>query len=217
MPIKAIILDMDGTFVNSEHVHEKAEHHVCKKYGIPLLPGEPSYWRGMRSKDIFRMLIKRYYKTGLTEERLQREKENYFMAFGRGHIKVYPGFWYFLHQFRPTYKLAVATSSTERLQRFIFKELKIGKIFDAVITGDHVRNGKPHPEEYTAAIHALGLKPKECVVIEDADNGIIAAKRAGARTIGVAQTLPRKRLLMADLVVNKLSDITPAVLKRLER
>src|ERR1700677_988303 len=80
-----------------------------------------------------------------------------------------------------------------------------------MITADDVANGKPHPEPYLKGAESLGVKPEECVVIEDAPAGIQAAHAAGMKAIGLASTYPGAALTAADAVIQRLNQIRVAV------
>lgn len=217
--MKAIILDMDGTFVKSERFHTRAEIEVCRKYGLFMTKKILDQYRGGRTKDLIKDIIRWYGLRGVTAASFIREKDALFMAYAKGNLQLYPGFQQFLKRMAPQYQIAVATSSSRQLQQFVFGELGIHNTFKIVMTGDRVKQGKPDPEEFLKTMKALGVAPKDCVIIEDADNGIIAAKKAGAKAIGITNTLPATRLRQAkaDAVVKRFSEITPLLLERLTK
>jgi len=99
--------------------------------------------------------------------------------------------------------LRVAVASSADLIKI---EANLGKIglppgqWDAVISAEDVVNKKPAPDIFLAAARKLGITPAECAVIEDAVNGVQAAKAAGMRCVAVAQTFPADKLAAADLV-----------------
>jgi len=78
--------------------------------------------------------------------------------------------------------------------------------------GDEIARGKPDPEIYLLAARRLAVDPRDCVAIEDAPNGVQAAKHAGMRCIAVTNSVARERLEGADLIVTSLADDLSAVL-----
>jgi len=86
---------------------------------------------------------------------------------------------------------------------------RIRSMFGILVTGDRVKNGKPHPEPYVKAAQGLRVRPAECMVIENAPLGIESAKRAGMFCIALATSLPQEYLERADVVVRRLEDIFP--------
>jgi beta-phosphoglucomutase-like phosphatase (HAD superfamily) len=82
--------------------------------------------------------------------------------------------------------------------------------WDAIVTGEDVERRKPEPDIFTCAARKMALPPVRCAVVEDAVNGIQAAKAAGMRCVAVAQTFPEELLAEADLVRRSLIDLTLA-------
>jgi sugar-phosphatase len=76
-----------------------------------------------------------------------------------------------------------------------------------LVTADDVANGKPHPEPYLKGAELMGVKPADCLVIEDAPAGIQAARAGGMKVIGMTSTYPATRLNEADFVVQRLPQI----------
>jgi HAD superfamily hydrolase (TIGR01509 family) len=85
--------------------------------------------------------------------------------------------------------------------------------WDAIVTGEDVDRRKPEPDIFLAAARRLGLAPLRCAVVEDAINGIQAAKAAGMRCVAVAQTFPALELGEADVVKASIADVTLADLR----
>ncbi|MBI3328623.1 MAG: HAD family phosphatase, partial [Nitrospinae bacterium] len=79
-------------------------------------------------------------------------------------------------------------------------------VFELVVSGDDVTQGKPDPEIYRTVAQRLEVHPAECVVIEDAPAGVQAAKSAGMHCIAITNTVPRAQLQRADLIVDSLED-----------
>jgi len=88
--------------------------------------------------------------------------------------------------------------------------------FAAIVTGDEVTNGKPHPEPYLRAAELLGVDPRKCIAVEDSPRGIAAAMASGARTIGIVSVVPVKPQPGLSRVT-ELDQITPAVLDAIMR
>jgi beta-phosphoglucomutase-like phosphatase (HAD superfamily) len=76
------------------------------------------------------------------------------------------------------------------------------------IHGDHVKHKKPNPELFLLAAEGIGIEPANCVVIEDAPNGVEAAKNAGAKCIAVTNSTTADKLQQADLICDSLCEIT---------
>ena len=116
----------------------------------------------------------------------------------------------------PEFKLGIATSSPENKARPTLKAARIDLLkFNAFINGDMVERKKPDPEIYLTAAKALDLSPTRCVVVEDAVEGIKAAKAAGMKCIGVTNSFPAERLAEADYIVESAERIDLALLRTL--
>jgi HAD superfamily hydrolase (TIGR01509 family) len=88
------------------------------------------------------------------------------------------------------------------------------ELFDVVVAGDEVRNGKPHPEPYLTAAQELDVDPADCVVIEDSPGGTASGTAAGAFVVAVPQwvTIPEAP---RRLVLESLAGVTPDMLREL--
>ena len=102
--------------------------------------------------------------------------------------------------------MAIVSSTPRANIELILGSLGLAGAFAVVVAAEDARRGKPHPEGFLAAAERLGVAPADCVVLEDAPEGIEGAKAAGMRCIGVATTRPPQRLSAADLVVGRLDD-----------
>lgn len=104
--------------------------------------------------------------------------------------------------------MAVASSADQNkvmanLQKIGLRE----EAWDVVLTSEHVKQNKPAPDIFLSAAREPGVDPSACVVVEDAVNGVQAAKEAGMRCVAVAQTFPAERLQAADIVRDRISDV----------
>jgi sugar-phosphatase len=105
-----------------------------------------------------------------------------------------------------TNQWAVVTSGTRVVATF---RLRVGGVPmpNTLVAAEDVTRGKPDPEGYLKAAQLLGRKPSECIVVEDAPAGLIAARAAGMQSIGIASTFDALQLTDATMVVQKLADI----------
>jgi len=133
---------------------------------------------------------------------LLREKERRFHQLAR-HVAIDPRLVERLRRFsRQGVPLALVTGTSAReVSRLVPRAIM--RLFHAVVTGDRVRRGKPHPEPYRRAFQQLGVQPAQAVVVENAPYGIRAAHRAHAKLIiALASSLPTRFLQEAHVVAN---------------
>lgn len=104
------------------------------------------------------------------------------------------------------YPLGLVTGTPAKEIEHILPE-KIKRMFDCIVAGDQVKDGKPHPAPYLKAAEILGVSPEECLVVENANLGIKSAKKAGMFCVALATSLPRGYLKGADIILDELNEI----------
>lgn len=105
------------------------------------------------------------------------------------------------------YKLGLTTGAPRLEVEMVLKKLGLEQAFDEIVTIEDYGKSKPDPEGYLLTSKKLGIKPSECMVIEDAPAGIRAAKAAGMRCIGITTTHSREELIESDIVIDELKEI----------
>ena len=180
---------MDGTLVNNLAYHFMAFDAYAKREGFTMLEPVSLKINGMHSNDIFPMLLGDEVVAEYGLDRLNREKEEVYREMYRPNIKPIAGIIELLQRAKESgIKCAIGSSGCRENVEFIIEGLGIADYIDSSISGSDVTHGKPHPEIFTKAHEALGLKAEECIVVEDAVNGIIAALAAGCKCIAVTTT-----------------------------
>ena len=106
------------------------------------------------------------------------------------------------------FRLAIATSGSFEKSRAIVKSVKVPYEKMVHVSGNDVKRRKPAPDLFLLAAQRLGIEPERCVVIEDAPDGVRAAKAAGAKCIAVTNTTTAENLSGADLICDSLDEIT---------
>ena len=205
---KAIIFDMDGVIVDSMPYHFLAWHEALRPLGIRVSCFEVYCREGERweksLKDFLRQGNIKPTKAILKKIFIRRQKifRSYFKRL------IFSGAEEFLKCLKKKgYLLGLVTGTPmPELEKILPKRIK--KFFDYFVTGDRVKNGKPSPEPYLQAAQGLSVKPGECVVVENAPLGIESAKRAGMFCVAVTTSLPEDYLKRADVVVDRLEEIT---------
>ena len=207
---KAIIFDMDGVITDSEPLQMKAERLVCDKFGISVPLEEWKNFKGKTNRDIFSYILKKYSSKPLPVQQLIDEKRKKYIEISSEKLTLVDGFLDFIEKIRKMVPLiALTTSSSAIVQKFVFDKYNLHKYFDVITTGDEAKNGKPHPEPYSLTISKLGVKPQDAIVIEDSDNGVISAKAAGCTVVAIMTSFPRGILASkrADYVVDSFDEI----------
>ena len=213
--IKAVIFDMDGVIVDSEPINYEVIRITFEKAGVKISKKEfIEEWivKGTGSREA----IKRH-NIKMSFEDLQKIKKKIYLDILKRKVKLKPNAKRTIINLYKKYKLALASQGHRYNIDIIVKKFKLSKFFQAIIGKQDVNKGKPNPEIFLKASKELKVKPEECLVIEDAEKGIIAAKRAGMVCIAVPDTWTKKYndFSKADLVVNLLGEITIDVIKNL--
>ncbi|MBN2070556.1 MAG: HAD family phosphatase [Candidatus Krumholzibacteriota bacterium] len=182
---KAVIFDFDNVIADSEPAHYRAYSAVFESNGHFIDIDE--YWTEWTSRgggaegEISR------YDLDLDPDEIRREKDPVFSEYCEsGMIPVFPEALKIIGSFaRSGYILAIASGSYESNINTILSLNGIDHLFSSVTGKDNVARTKPDPEVYVKAIEALGLSPRECFAIEDAEKGVISAHAAGIKVITV--------------------------------
>lgn len=191
---------MDGTLVNSEHLHIEAWKKMFIEYGIDLGMDGLHTYIGVSDVNICKDISDRFDLTYTADEILAR-KRHYFRTYEQQNVQLIEGVSQGLKRIHGFLPMAVATMSSDYEAEKSLEYTGIRKYFEAVVSADHVHNHKPAPDCYWMACETLGIEPQYCIGIEDSVSGISASKNAGLFTIAVANTLSSDFLTHADLVL----------------
>lgn len=197
--IRGYIFDMDGVLCDSEpFIAEAAIRLFWKRHGLEVQEEDFIPFVGAGEE---RFLTGVAEKHGVAMSMPDDKNELYrlYAQCVRGKLQPLPGVKQFIAKAGEAgLKLAVATSADEFKLQVNLSEINLATDrFDALVTGLDIEHKKPAPDIFLAATQRLGLDPAECVVFEDAINGIQAAKAAGTYCIGIASSFTEQELLDA--------------------
>ena len=206
--IRAVIFDMDGVLVDSEALINAAAIAMFQEKGLLVQPddflpfveaGEDRYIGGVAESYGFPLDVpaakKRTYEIYLDLVPLR--------------LEAFPGVPYLIHECRKAGLLLAVASSADLIKvRANLEKIDLPLPFwDTVVTGEAVLNKKPSPDIFLTAAERLGVTPADCVVVEDAVNGLQAANAAGMRCVAVATTFPSEQLVEADAIRDSIADV----------
>jgi HAD superfamily hydrolase (TIGR01509 family) len=190
--IQAILFDLDGLMVDSESHSLASWNAVLATRGIVLEQAVIDRMFGTRLIDTAHMLVK-LYGLGDQPTALAREKEEYQITHLHGRIKPMPGLFELLDAIdKKGLQKAIASSGVRSYVTAVLEEVGLTKHFATLVTGNDVVNGKPAPDIFLTAAWALQVEPSQCLVLEDAPNGIHAAKAAGMRAVAIPNAHTRE-------------------------
>jgi HAD superfamily hydrolase (TIGR01509 family) len=204
---------MDGTLLDSAEYHWLSWREVLAAEGFELTRERFSESFGRRNDATLRA----YFGEGfpLTEvERIGAIKEARYRDMVRTHgVKLLPGVGHWLARLKADgWRQALASSASLLNIEAILGGLEVAHFFDAIVSAEDVKTGKPDPEVFLVAAARVSTPPSRCVVIEDSPAGIEAAHLAGMRAIGVQSS---HTSLQADMVVRTLEQLSEDAFDRL--
>jgi beta-phosphoglucomutase len=216
MPL-AVIFDVDGVLTDSYLPHFRSWQQMFAEIEVDFDEQTFRGTFGRTNRDIFEQL----YPGQLTAERIAQlgeRKEVLYRDIIRSEFQPMEGAVPLidaLHQAR--FALAVGSSGPPENIALTLEKLARSDLFQAVVTGADVERGKPDPQVFLLAAERLGVAPQQCAVVEDAPQGVEAANRAGMLSIALTGTAPAAALADADLVVERLAELTPERIEQLLR
>lgn len=210
-----LIFDVDGIIADTEGVNARATSQVFADLfgveGVTREDFEPGIGRGAEA----------YVEAGaeahgitLSSEQLQqavRNRQEYFLRLlAEEPLPPFPGVESLIEAGlrNDRCRLAIATSGSRTKSQAVLESAGISYKQMVYITGDDVTWKKPDPELFLTAAGRLQIPPERCLVVEDAPNGVEAAKAAGCRCLAVTNTTDQEHLRLADRVVDSLKTVT---------
>ncbi len=217
-----LIFDVDGVIADTEAVNARASIKIFADLlgveGVVRKDFEAGLGRGAEE----------YVKAGarvhgleLTEEQIKKAtqlRQEYFLKIlSQEPLPAFPCVLELMGKAmkEKNFRLAIATSSTLEKSRAVLEAANVPYRKMVYINGDHVKNKKPDPELFLLAAERMGIEPANCVVIEDAPNGVQAAKAAGTKCIAVTNSTNAENLCEADLVCDSLEQIKLDMIREL--
>lgn len=203
--IKAVIFDLDGVIVSTDECHYMAWKKMSDEEGIYFDKEINNRLRGvsrMASLDIILEKSEKDYTDDEKNEMAER-KNNYYKDFIKKLTPndILPGVMNSLEELKQK-NIKIAIGSSSKNTPIILKQIGLDSYFDAVSDGNNITHSKPDPEVFVKAAQMLNIEPEFCMIVEDADSGIEAGKRAGMRTLAVNDAMD------ADFETKNLSEKT---------
>jgi beta-phosphoglucomutase len=207
MSFQGCIFDLDGVIVNTSHHHFIAWKRLAQELGVPFDEKDNERLKGVSRVDSLEFILDKgnLVLDSNTKLRLMDKKNQHYLNLA-SEIQpsdTLPGIMSLLGELKKN-GVGIALGSSSKNARQILTKLGLLASFDALIDGNHVTLSKPDPEVFLKGALALGLKPKYCLVIEDAKAGVEAAIAGGFTVLGVGE---EKELEEADAIVSSFIDL----------
>ncbi len=184
--LKAVIFDMDGVIADTEPGYKITTTEFLSEQGIEIEPDYLLRFTGVTNEFMWNCIFKETGLSGFTVDAcvdIINKKRDALMA--REGLNPLPGVIDFIHRLSDAgIQLAIASSSSPEEINRVMDTFHIRSMIRAYASGEECEHGKPEPDVFLKAADLLGMDPANCLVIEDSRNGLLAAKRAGMRSIG---------------------------------
>ena len=215
-----LIFDIDGVIADTEAVNARVSIRVfADLFGIDVVREDFEAGLGRGAEE--------YVKAGARvhgmklndkqiEQATQLRQEYFIKILSEGPLSPFPGVLELMNEAmqREDFRVAIATSGTLEKSRAVLNAVGVPYQKMVYINGNDVRHKKPDPELFLLAAKGIEIDPVRCVVIEDAPNGVQAAKAAGAKCIAVTNSTSAAKLAEADLICDSLEKIDLETIKK---
>ncbi len=190
--IKAVIFDMDGTLFDTERVYARAWRQAGQEWNMTeeQIDRMIAFCMGRNPRD-----TRQYFEQNLSgvvtyEAIVEARTRHYDAEIARVGLSFQSGAHELLQYLKQNgFLIALATATRKERTMENLKQSGIEPYFNAIVTGDMVKHGKPHPETFLTAAAQLGVRPAECMGVEDSFNGVRSIHAAGMFTVMVPDTV----------------------------
>jgi len=186
--IKAVIFDLDGVIVSTDDCHYEAWKRMADEEGIYFDKKINNRLRGVSRMESLEIVLEKSLKEYSDDEKAQlaERKNNYYkeLITKLTPADILKGAKENLDELREN-GIKIAIGSSSKNTPVILNQIGLADFFDAISDGNNITNSKPDPEVFIKAADMLGIPYEDCMIVEDADAGIEAGKRAGMKTLSV--------------------------------
>jgi HAD superfamily hydrolase (TIGR01509 family) len=217
--IKAVIFDMDGVLIDSEHLWRMAMIAGFSEFGMPITEEQCKTTMGMRFGEVIGLWLDHFNKTELPVKAIEDRVHQLLLNLINREGKFIPGIPEIIELCsQKKIKMGLATSSSEILMNAVLKKLNLLTILDVTVSAEKMKYGKPHPEVFLVCAEKLRVSPNQCLVIEDSLNGVIAAKAAQMKVVAVPDDVHTKlqQFALADYKFDRMMEVLDLLPRLLE-
>ena len=187
--IKAILFDMDGVLIEAKDWHYEALNEALKLFGSEIsLYDHLVTFDGLPTKDKLNMLTSVGKLPKELHPIINKMKQKHTMRMILNKCKPLFAHQYALSKLHSEgYRMAVCSNSIRKSVEVMIQQAGLDKYFEFYVSNEDVSKGKPDPEMYSKAMDTMNLKPEECLILEDNENGIKAAKASGGHLLKIGE------------------------------
>lgn len=208
--VKAIVFDLDGVLIDSAPVWERVVRQFVEDHGGTWRDLTPEETMAGGNSDEWSAWFRDTFRLPLSAEKIKTGIIARIVASYREHLPLVPCASQVVERLAANFSLGLASASPLEVIRLVLEVSGMARYFEAYVSADEVAKGKPNPQVYLECCRRLNLPPTSCVAIEDAPDGLRAARSAGLLTIAVPPQHPSATVqnhLLADVQVGSLDEI----------
>jgi kojibiose phosphorylase len=209
--MRAVLFDLDGVITDTAEYHYQAWQALADSLGVPFDRAANEKLRGVSRRESLELILgERKLSEAQMQEAMERKNHHYQSLLQTlSPADLLPGVSDLLSEIRES-GLQMGIVSASHNTPFVLARLGVGDLFDVVIAGPEAdapvgkRRPKPAPDLFLLAAERIGVSPGACIVVEDAESGLLGARMAGMVTVGIG---PVERVGVADLVLRGLEGV----------
>jgi HAD superfamily hydrolase (TIGR01509 family) len=214
--MEAIVFDLDGVLVDSEHVWDEVREELARERGGRWHESAQADMMGMSSPEWARYM---HDVIGLEEppEEINAEVVRRMQARYAASLPLIDGAVDAVQGLADSYRLALASSSNRSIIEAVLHASRLAPLFEVTVSSEEVERGKPAPDVFLEVVRRLGVESTSCAAVEDSGNGIRAAHAAEMRVIAIPNRRyppPSDALSLADVVLDSIDQLTADVVER---
>jgi len=213
---QAILFDLDGTLVDSERENVESVVLAVRQLGAELTESERGFVIGHSWNEIHALITGNHGLTVSMDALIASAVDEKRALMVTSGYRALPGARAAVQRLGSRWQLAVVSGASRAEVRDALEGIGVMTAIRVWLGAEDYERGKPAPDPFALAMRRLGVTPAACVAIEDATPGILSARAAGARVVGVrAGNFAGYDLSPADVVVDTLDDVTDVLCERL--
>ena len=211
--VEAVVFDLDGVIVDSEHVWDEVREELARERGGRWHDRAQTDMMGMSSPEWSRYM---HDVIGLPESPAEIDAEVVRRMLDRytEQLPLVDGAVEAVSRLADSFRLALASSSNRPVIDAVLEVSGLAPLFEATVSSEEVARGKPAPDVFLEAAARLAVDPDGCAAVEDSGNGIRAAHAAGMRVLAIPNRRyppPDDALALADVVLDSIAELIPEV------
>lgn len=213
--IEAVIFDLDGVLIDSEHVWDEVREQLAREQGGRWHERAQADMMGMSSTEWSRYMHD-VIRLSESPEEINAEIVRRMEARYAEHLPLIDGAGAAVRRLAGSFRLGLASSSNRPLIDAVLSAAGLDSLFEATVSSEEVGRGKPAPDVFLEGARRLGVVPERCAAVEDSVNGIRAAHAAGMRVIAIPNRRyppPPEALVLANVILESLTELTPVAVR----